>query len=161
MTYLVSINVETRKSSFEVALSTLATRATLTRASRDCGSREVDRVKPRRRHHGDLRPASLPADRRARSDASPAPRCRRSGRVAPMTCLARSQVRALSTDRRALFTDLVQLIYRFSSCSSCNRELWSRALTSEHDPDCVKMKRQAKYLGQRSFSSKVNVWTHT
>jgi len=39
---------------------------------------------------GDLRSASLPADRRVRSDPSPAPRCRLSGRGAPtaaVTCL--------------------------------------------------------------------------
>jgi len=36
---LVSVNVETRKSPFEVAMNTSATRAT--RALRDCGSREA------------------------------------------------------------------------------------------------------------------------
>jgi len=86
------------------------------RASRDCGSRGVTAAAAR-----NLRPASLLADRRVRSDPSPAPRCRQGDRAAPtasVACLARSQHRsgrpcrvALSTDRHARSTDLVRIIH--------------------------------------------------
>jgi len=72
-------------------------------------------VESRRWHHGDLWPASLPADRRDQSDPSPAPRCRRIGRWAPtaaVDCLERSQHRSsvaaprLQTDARCLQLNL-------------------------------------------------------
>ena len=46
--------------------------------------------------------------------------------------------------------------------SSCNRPLWAMKLTFELDPDMVKVNQHAKYLGQRSFSSKLlSGHTHT
>ena len=73
------------------------------------------RVESRRRHHGDLRPASLPADRRVRSDSDPSPahRCRQSAHRAPTAEVdvlraANTGLLARCSDRRALSqTDLV------------------------------------------------------
>ena len=45
--------------------------------------------------------------------------------------------------------------------SSCDHEFWPVTLNLELDPDRIKMNQQAKYLGQRSFRSKVFDRKHT
>jgi len=42
----------------------------------------------------------------------------------------------------------------------CDRKLWPITFTLNLDLDRVKLNRRAKYLGQRSFCSKVIIWTH-
>jgi len=44
--------------------------------------------------------------------------------------------------------------------SSCDSEHWPQTLIFELDLDSVKLNHHAKYLGQRSFSSKVIVRTY-
>jgi len=48
-----------------------------------------------------------------------------------------------------------------ASSSFCDRELWPITLNFELDLDRVKANMRAKYLGQRSFTSKVIVRTQT
>ena len=55
-------------------------------------------------------------------------------------------------------TENVFLLWIFPTC---DRELWLMTLTFELDPDRITMNHVAKYLGQRSFRSKVILRRHT